>query len=309
MKVQFDHEFQSSLFLFLDNEILYKGQGSGASGGMLFNYYEETSDVPVGLGAFYSPQKQLVADGVPSGNNRVYIKDGKVSDGWYGQCADASKLLIVDHYDGRVILDTGYYGDTTTYPSMTISGDFAQKDFNVYITNESEEQLFVENEFILASDQQTYFESVTGLNLTRYLVPAVFISLNSTQNQPYGFGGEDDTKESPRLVCVADSNYGLDGILSMCRDVARKSFPIIPFAAFPYGEFFHIKETGYAYKSGLSPDAGLTGLADTYVTGSNAYIETATTSKLFDRSSNKIPKNLRIGFVDLDVANIRYPRQ
>ena len=299
MKVQFDHEFQSSLFLFLDNEVLYTASGSGNSGGMYFNYYEETSDVPIGLGAFYSPQKQLVADGVPSGNNRVYIKDGKVADGWYGQCADSSKMLIVDHYDGRVILDTGYYGDPPTYPSMTISGDFAQKDFNIYITNESEEQLFVENEFILASDQETYFESVTGLNLTRYLVPAVFISLNNTQNEPYGFGGEDNTQENPRLVCVADSNYGLDGILSLCRDASRKSFPIIPFAAFPYGEFFHIKETGYAY----------TGLKNAYSTGSHAYIEDATTSKLFDRSSNKVPKNLRIGFVDLEVANIRYPRQ
>ena len=73
----------------------------------------------------------------------------------------------------------------------------------------------------------------------------------------------------------------------------------MPFADFPYGEFFHIKETGYAY----------TGLKSTYTTGKHAYIEEATTSKLFDRSSNKVPKNLRIGFVDLEVADIRYPRQ
>ena len=300
MKVQFDHEFQSSLFLFLDNHILYKGVGSGASGAINFNYYAETSDVYEGLSAFYCPQKQLVADGVPSGNNRVYIDNSPlVPPGWYGQTVDASKLLIIDHYDGRVILDTGYYGNPVVSPAMTVSGDFAQKDFNVYITNESEEQLFVENEFILAADQETYFESITGLNKQRYVVPAVFISLNNSQNKPYGFGGEDDTEETPRLVCVADSNYGLDGILSMVRDVARESFPLVPFEDFPYGEFFHIKETGYAY----------TGLLADYSTGKHAYIETATTSKLFDRSNNKIPKNLRIGFIDLEVANIRYPRQ
>ena len=40
MKVQFDHEFQSSLFLFLDNEILYDGQGSGDKEGINFAYYE-----------------------------------------------------------------------------------------------------------------------------------------------------------------------------------------------------------------------------------------------------------------------------
>jgi len=304
MKVQFDHEFQSSLFLFLDNHFLYKGGASGYSGGMNFDYYPETSDVGMlgdqALGAFYTPQKQLVADGVPSGNNSVYISNSSlVANDWYIQSSDVNNLLLVDHYEGRIILNTGHYGTPALDPTMTVSGDFSQKDFNLYITNESEEQLFIENEFILADDSETYYQSISGLNKQRYVVPAVFISLNNSQNEPYGFGGEDDTRENPRLVCVGDSNYGLDGILSLCRDAVRQSFPIIPFEDFPYGEFFHIKQTGYAY----------TGLQAKYATGKHAYIENATTSKLYDRSSNKIPKNLRIGFVDLEVSNIRYPRQ
>tara|TARA_R100000008_G_scaffold81896_1_gene65578 strand:- start:3360 stop:4259 length:900 start_codon:yes stop_codon:yes gene_type:complete len=298
MKVQFDHEFQSSFYLFLDNHILYKGQGSGNSEGMYFNYYNDTSDVYQGLSAFYSPQKQLVADGIPSGDNKVYIKDGAVDDGWYGQTTNGTDLLILDHYDGRVILNSGYYGNPDENPGMTVSGNFAQKDFNVYITNESEEQLLMENEFIIASDNETYYESVSGLNKQRYVIPAAFISLNNTVNTPYGFGGEDDTKENIRLVCIGDSNYGLDGILSLCRDAARKSFPVISYSDFPYGEFFHIKDTGYAY----------TGIQNQYSTGKHAYIEEATTSKLFDRSNNRIPKQLRVGFVDFQVANIRYPR-
>jgi len=298
MKVQFDHEFQSSFYLFLDNHITHRGGGSGISGGMMFNYYSETSDVYEGLSAFYSPQKQLFTDGVPSGDQQVYIKNSKVADGWYIQNNDATNLLILDHYDGRVILNSGTYGSNAAYPDMSISGDFAQKDFNVYITNESEEQLFVENEFILASDNETYYESISGLNAQRYVVPGVFISLNSSNNDPYGFGGEDNTSENIRLVCVADSNYTLDGILSLCRDMAQKSFPLVPFGDFPYGEFFHIKNTGYAY----------TDLQSTYSTGKHGYIEEASTSKLFDRSSNKVPKELRIGFVDVEVSNVRYPR-
>jgi hypothetical protein len=301
MKIQFDHEFQSSLFLYLDNYFLYNGQASGYSQPLDFQYYSETSDVgQLGgfqLGAFYCPNKQLVADGVPSGENRVFISGGLQADKWYSQTTEANELIIVDHYEGRVILNTGYYGNPEINTTMNISGDFAQKDFNVYITNESEEQLFIENEFILADDNETYFQSITNLNSQRYVVPAVFISLNHTMNEPYGFGGEEDTREHPRLVCVADSNYGLDGILSLCRDMVQKSFPIIPFSDFPYGEYFHIKNTGYAY----------TGLRDEYQTSGHAYIENVNTSKLYDRSSNKIPKNLRIGFVDLDVSNIRYP--
>ena len=301
MRVQFDHEFQSSLFLFLDNHILYKGKGSGNKEGIDFSYYSETSDVGMlgdqDLAAFYAPQKQLVSDGVPAEDNRVYISNStSLPNGWYEQDTDVDKLLVIDHYEGRVILNTGYYGDPAL---LNVSGDFAVKDFNVYITNESEEQLFVENEFILADDNESYYESIKGLNLQRYVVPAVFISLNNTENHPYGFGGEDDTREHPRLVCVADSNYGLDGILSLGRDLSQLSFPLIPFEEFPYGEFFHIKDTGYAY----------TGLEAEHATSQHAYIESTATSKLYDRSTHKIPKNLRIGFIDLEVGNIRYPRQ
>ncbi len=301
MKVQFDHEFQSSLFLYLDNHILYNGEGSGITQGMNFAYYSDTSDVgSIGgtdLAAFYAPQKQLVSDGLTSGENKVYLSNSTtVADGWYYQNVNSSELLVIDHYEGRIVMNPDYYGDPDL---LNVSGNFATKDFNIYITNESEEQLFVENEFILADDNETYFESIKGLNLQRYVVPAVFISLNNTDNIPYGFGGEDDTREYPRIVCVADSNYGLDGILSLGRDIKQTSFPQIPFEDFPYGQFFHVKGNEYSY----------TGLKSDHPNSNYAYIENSTTSKLYDRSSNKIPKNLRIGFIDLEVSNIRYPRQ
>ena len=301
MKVQFDHEFQSSLFLYLDNHILYNGEGSGITQGIDFQYYEDTSDVgSIGgseLAAFYAPQKQLVADGLTSGENKVYISNSTtVPDGWYYQDSDSSKLLVIDHYEGRIVLNPDYYGDPEL---LSVSGDFAVKDFNIYITNESEEQLFVENEFVLADDNETYFESIKGLNLQRYVVPAVFISLNDTNNTPYGFGGQDDTKEYPRIVCVADSNYGLDGILSLGRDLSQTSFPNIPYEYFPYGQFFHVKGNEYSY----------TGLKSDHSDKTHAYIEASTNSKLYDRASTKVPKNLRIGFIDLEVSKIRYPRQ
>jgi hypothetical protein len=197
-------------------------------------------------------------------------------------------------------MEPTYYGDPELRPTMSVSGDFAQKDFNVYITNEGEEQLLVENEFVISDLDETYVQSVSGLSEKRYVIPGVFISLNTSTNEPYGFGGEDDTKETVRVVCIGDNNYSLDGILSLMRDGARKSFPLIPFTGFPYGEFFHIKETGYSY-TGYREKYG-------YNTGKHAYIESVTTSKLFDTSNNKIPKDIRVGFADFEIANIRYPR-
>ena len=293
MNVQFDHEFQSSFFLFLDNHFLYRGAASGVREATEFFHYGETMDVEQGLDTYYAPNKQLVSDGVPAADNQVYIKGGYQTEGWYGQTTKGSELLVVDHYDGRVILNPTYYGE-----GLSISGAFSRKDINVYITNENEEQLILENDFILADDKETYMQSVSGLNDLRYVIPAAFISLNSTQNDPYGFGGEDDTKQSIRLVCIGDSNYSLDGMLSLCRDLARESFPILSYQDFPYGEYWHIKKTGYSF----------TGIEKENEDNKFAYIEEAVTSKLFDRSNNKIPRDLRVGFADIQISNIRYPR-
>jgi hypothetical protein len=288
MKVQFDHEFQSSFFLFLDNHFLYKGGASGEKERMPFLHYGETMDVEAGLDTYYAPSKQLVSDAIPSGDNAVYINGAR-----YGQTSQGSKLLTIDHYDGRVILNPTHYGT-----NLDISGDFAKKDINLYITNENEEQLILESDFILAGDDETYMQSVSGLNDLRYVIPAAFISLNSTQNEPYGFGGEDDTKQSIRLVCIGDSNYSLDGMLSLCRDLARESFPVLSYGEFPYGEYWHIKKTGYSF----------TGIEKEKEDGKFAYVEEAVTSKLFDRSNSKIPRSLRVGFADIQISNIRYPR-
>ena len=50
---------------------------------------------------------------------------------------------MIDHDQGRVILNS------TVGTTLSISGDFARKTMNTYITNESEEELLLNTDFFI----------------------------------------------------------------------------------------------------------------------------------------------------------------
>jgi len=129
-------------------------------------------------------------------------------------------------------------------------------------------------------------------------LPAAFISYNSSENLPRALGGLDDTQANIRAVAIVEDNYTLDGMVSIFRDSARETFPLIGYQDFPYGEFFHIKNPPYTY----------TGLVAQSQDNAQMYIERTTASKLFDRTNKSIPIGVRIGFLDFEVSNFRYPR-
>ena len=171
-------------------------------------------------------------------------------------------------------------------------------DVNVYITNQSEEEIILNTDFILASDGDTWLQNAGQLGQNNYTVPAAFISYNSSTNKPYAFGGLDDTASVIRVVFIAEDNYTLDGMLSSFRDTARTCVHMFSYDDFPFGEYFHIKSPPYSYSA----------LVASTPNNKKAFIENVTTSKLYDRSSLRIHKDLLIGFADFELSSIRYPR-
>jgi len=286
MIVQFDHTLQSSFYLWFDDRMTRIASGVSNVTPMSFDYYSETSDVPSNLDAYYSPYRQFVSNGndVPTG---VYL-NGLFTP----QNSDPSSYLVIDHNQGRVILDPATYGS-----NLSVSGDFKTKDFNVYMTNETEEELLIENTFILADDDETQLQNVSKLNVDHYVVPAAFITLSNSRNKPFALGGLDQTIVDMRVVAMADSNYGLDAILSHFRDTTNLGAYMIDFEDFPFGEFFHIKAPPYSYPdliNGKKP---------------NIWIENVRTSKLYDRNSVlRLSKGMKIGFLDFELNTVRDPR-
>jgi len=295
MKSQFDHILSSSFYLWFDDKLTREAEAVLDPGGQIFDAVvrggsEEASDVPSNLDAYYCPDRQLVSNGTgePSG---IYIDSSFV-----GQGVPPYELLI-DHNEGRILTKSKATGGPDLI-SNTISGNFKRKELNVYITNETEEQLLIQNDFVLGDvvGEPTYLQQQSELGEKKYTLPAAFISLNSSENEPWAIGGTEDTQTLIRVVIITDSNYALDATLSLFRDCSRSSFGLVDFENFPFGQFYHVKSFPYNYIDFMSSKSSSL---------SPAFIEKVVVSKLFDRSGTQIPQGLRVGFIDFQVSSVR----
>ena len=283
MKVQFDHLVLSSFYLWFDDQIVNEIEAVTTGVYQNFTYSALGTDVPSNLVAYYGPDRQLVGNGdtVPTG---VYVNGVFTPQG--------TNNLMIDFDQGRVLMDSSQ-GTT-----LNVSGDFDRKDVNVYITNQTEEELLINSDFILSSDGDSWLQDSDKLGQDNYTIPAAFLSYNSSNNNPYAFGGEDNTLSNIRVVLIAEDNYTLDGLLSFCRDKVRTCVTMFSYDDFPFGEFFHIKNPPYSY----------TDLVASKPNNRKAFIQRVQVSKLSDRSSLGLTKDLLIGFADFELSNIRYPR-
>ena len=298
MKVQFDHKVLSSFYLWFDDRITRYAEAVESGISQNFYYSNLNVDVPTNQVAYYSPDRQLVANGadVPSG---VYISGGAFGSSYsfVNQNGDNATGLMIDFEKGRVILNSGVGS------ALAISGDFDRKTINSYITNESDEDLLFNTDFVVAGvDDETFLQTVTGLGAANYTVPAAFLSYNSSTNNPFALGGMQDTRSNIRAVVVVNENFSLDAALSLFRDSTEVCVPIIDFEDFPFGEYFHIKNPPYTY-SGLyktKMDAG----------APYAFIEKVSSSKMYDTAgaAMNIPRDMRIGFIDFTLSTPRLPK-
>ena len=297
MKPQFDHKVLSSFYLWFDDRITRFAEAKETNISQQFYYSSDAIDVPSNQVVYYSPDRQFVSNGlsVPDG---VHIKGGSFGSSYtfVQQQPNTATGLMIDHDQGRVILNSGV-GTT-----LEISGNFDRKTLNTYITNESEEELLLNTDFLLADqDDETFLQSINGLGSLNYTLPAAFLSYNSSVNKPFALGGMQDTRSNVRAVVVANDNFTLDATLSLFRDSTEVCVPIFEFEEFPFGEYFHIKSPPYDYESLYNSKAG---------NGNHMFLENVTCSKLLDTASSatNIPRNMRIGFIDFELSTPRLPK-
>ncbi len=281
MKPQYQHELMTSFLLWFDHELLQKGEAYSNKTGQLFHFSD--SRLPTGYNVYASSYKQWVNDSSIFGSTNPEIPTSFNGSG-------RNDNIIFDFENGRII-ETG--GNFSSGESLT--GTFAVKDFNVYLTNETEEDLIIENKFQLNS---RYDQQPSGIEPYDQAVPAIFINSEFMTNEGFAFGGEDKTTNVIKAVVLAENDYQLDGALSIFADSARKVIPKIPFTGHPSTEYGDVKNGTYFY----------TGIENTYGGSNPYYIEDVTVSKFSDRAQNKIPGDLKVGFIDFDVSTTRFPR-
>lgn len=286
---QFQHKLASSFTLWFDNYLLTKGQAYTNSTGKFYNYEDER--IPNEYKIFGSPSKQWVSDSsisgasIPSG---VFVNGSFVGRPTGADNSTSSRVLDFDN--GRALI-------SGTSASAVVTGAFAVKEFNIYYTNQNEEDLLVENKFIAAKQigsnlQQTYIKPYDQV------VPAIYICNASFENKPFAFGGMDQSVTNLNAVVIAENPYQLDGVLSIFGDSKNESIIDVPFDDYPYTEYGDLKSGYYNYQD----------LKNKYKDTNKYYVERVKTSKLGDKPRKSLVNDLYVGFIDFDISIMRHHR-
>ena len=276
---QFQHKLTTSFFLWFDNFLLEKGEAYTNTTGEFF-YYED-SRLDDTYKAYGSPYKQWVTDSSITG---ATIPTGVfINESFSGR----DNGVVLDFDNGRALVSGSATGST-------ITGEFAVKDFSVYLTNDTEDDLIVENKYAvnsrLPSGPLTYIPPYDDV------VPAVFLSVADTQNEPFAFGCMQDTVVHAKAVVMAEDTYQLDGVLSIFMDSVNEVVTPIPMSGYPTTELGDLKDDTYSY----------TGKKDDYSAETKFFIDKVKTSKLSDRTRSVLANELYIGFIDFDIQQHRY---
>jgi hypothetical protein len=281
MKPQFQHEVTTSFMLWADNFLLRKGE---AYTNYVSTFYPNTSDDRLGPGlvSYSSPHKQWVFDSSIEGAN---IPSGVYDNGTF--IPRDTNGLKLDFDNGRAILDSSF-GDSKT----TVSGEYSVKDFNFYITNQTEEQLIIDSKF---DTNNRFKQDVSGIAPYKQVIPAIFVNSEVSENEPYAFGGEDKTSTNIRCVVFAENTYQLDGALSIFNDAKNEVYAKLSFEDYPLNEYGDVIDFNYRELSDNTKQQYF-------------HIEEARVSKLSDRINKNIDPTLFVGFIDFEITNLRFPR-
>lgn len=301
MKPQFQHEANTSFALWLDQYLTCKGEAFSNHYADL--YYHEDETMPMypqdenGYISYNSPYKQWVYNSdinnavIPTG---VYINTG---DGVYNFCNRGESGLMIDFDNGRILLEGKYFPNN--YNQLEIEAEFSVKDINIYLADDTEENIIIENKYNINSRTIPEYLINTGVNPYEKVSPAAFISMERSQNQPFAFGGEDLTTLNYRVVFFAEDLYQLDGIMSLCTDSYNLSVRNIGYDSHPFNEFGDLKTGYYSYNEQVDASKNCKPLM---------FIEDTRSSKINDKLTKKINPGLYLGFVDFDVSQARFPR-
>lgn len=281
MKPQYQHQVMTSFLLWFDNYLLQEGEAYSNKTGTL--HYFDDSRLPSSYKAYASPYKQWVTDSSVTGSTNPTIPTSFMGSG-------RSDDIIFDFENGRIIETGNAFGETAV-----ITGTFAVKDFNVYLTNDTEEDLILERKFV---NNSRYDDAESGIKPYDQAVPAIFVNNEFVQNNPFAFGGEDETQMTIKAVVLAENEYQLDGVLSIFADSTRQNVTLVPFTGYPITEYGDLKDDVFNY----------TGMIESYKSSRPLYINDVTVSKLSDRAKKQVIGDLKVGFIDFDVHQHRFPR-
>lgn len=286
MKAQFDNQVLSSFLLWFDHTLLDVGEAYQNTTGQFYNVSQEFA----GYQTYASSYSQIVSDAsitgatIPTG---LYVGSNLVN---VGQGAGTG-LYAIDYNNGRSYW-SGEQGDNVT-------GSFAIKDFNTFLTNRTEDEILFQSQYTNRNKISNIVP--TGLEADTKTYPVVYIKNDGSTNDPFAFGGQDNTVIDVRAIVIADSQFEIDAIGSLFRDQVRKYFSLFEASEMPFDQFGYYRNgTQYNYDT----------VASTKNAGQKCFLEEVNISR-FDRVlENEVRKfnpNVYSTLIDFEISKVRNP--
>ena len=292
MKAQFDQNILSSFYLWFENRLL--GDSCKAYNTNLSNAFTSGSfpDVPSSHIAFQGKYRSLVGEHKVDQPNSGFFLGSNFITGNYDTTS-----VYTDYENGRLIFPAAsgaVIGDTALTANSTV------KEVNTYITNDTDAQIILHSDFKDSATELPYqYGKTTEFDETTYFLPACFISVASSDNTEFSFGGEENTKTSIRVMVLSFDNYTLDSVLSLFRDDVRRDITHVPYEDFPYGFSFSIKDFPYIYDDLIAAQSSPV----------KSHIDDVSVSKVVsEKIRENLNKNISIGYIDFELCTYRFPR-
>lgn len=282
----FDNQLASSLFLWLDHEILDRGQAFFNHG----SYFYPVSNRFQGYYTYACPFKPLVADFSITGANvmtGVYVNGNLIGIGQSG-------LVDINYTEGQLYFNHPITGQ--------VSGNYSVKEVNVQLTDQPEEQLLFETKYFLRPKTQ---QSITGLPPISETFPVLFLKNDGGQNKPLAFGGMDNTQVSFRGLILMDSQFNSDAINSILRDTNNRNLPLINANEMPFNSLGGFKNSIPYNYTGLTSQKALN---NQYALITHAFVSKFQVRNSLLTEIKDLNANIYFSIVDLDIEMARYPR-
>lgn len=234
MKAQYENKVISSTLLWIDHTVSNIGLGYTNHNS---NFYEADTQW-YGYHTYGAPYKQIVADHsvAPSAPTNPQIPTGLYVSGVLRN-KGSQGLIDIDYNNGHAYFDH-------EIDAGQISGRYAVKDFNVYLTNKMDQELLFETK-VNTKPKTTTTPSSIATNTITY--PAIFLKNLGGKNEPWAFGGEDVTTTNVRAIVLADTQFNLDAACSILKDKTRTEIGLIEENNYPFNTLGGYKSSVYNY--------------------------------------------------------------
>lgn len=281
---QQENNLLASFFLFAEHRMLQQGVAYQTLTTRLFPTQDRS--LPVGYQGYSAPIKGWVYDSGVSGVCIIH----SISGGGYSEPLTRASGVHFDYLNGRAIVPT------SLGTNLVLTGTASFMEIRTYLPNESEEQILTQGKYFVNPSFHSNL-STSGAPPGSYTTPAIFINQIAARNEPFQLGGLVDSISTVTVTALCESNFQLNALLSIFRDLRFQSFPMLNVISDPLNQWGDLKGgegTGYNYREYVSSYGQ---------PGNLVYISNVRASKVSDKV--RLNPQLFAGVIDLEMGYVR----